>query len=213
MQEILLGIGGVRLLRALGIAPSTFHMNEGHAAFLTLELIREKMAAGKTFEEAQALTKPECIFTTHTPVEAGHDRFKPELMNYALQRYLSNQIIPFNDILALGRVTPKDTHEPFCMTVLALKLCRAANAVSELHGQVSRHMWQHLYNVPEESSSHRPHHQWHSPARLDERFRAPVLAAQAHGFPQRRMATSNSSAKNSAPTGLPPSITRISGKR
>ena len=150
MQEILLGIGGVRLLRALGIAPSTFHMNEGHAAFLTLELIREKMAAGKTFEESQTLTKPECIFTTHTPVEAGHDRFTPELMNYALQRYLGNQIIPFKDILALGRVKPDDEHEPFCMTVLALKLCRAANAVSELHGQVSRHMWQHLYSVPED---------------------------------------------------------------
>jgi starch phosphorylase len=150
MQEILLGIGGVRLLRTLGLAPSTFHMNEGHAAFLTLELIREKMAAGKTFEEAQVLTKPECIFTTHTPVEAGHDRFTPELMNYALQRYLANQLIPFNDILALGRVKPEDAAEPFCMTVLALKLCRAANAVSELHGQVSRHMWQHLYNVPEE---------------------------------------------------------------
>jgi len=149
MQEILLGIGGVRLLRKLGLAPSTFHMNEGHAAFLTLELIREKMAAGKTFEEAQALTKPECIFTTHTPVEAGHDRFTPELMNYALQRYLSNQLVPFNDILALGRVQPENEHEPFCMTVLALKLCRAANAVSELHGQVSRHMWQSLYNVPE----------------------------------------------------------------
>ena len=149
MQEILLGIGGVRLLRTLGLTPSTFHMNEGHAAFLTLELIREKMAAGKTFEEAQALTKPECIFTTHTPVEAGHDRFSPELMNYALQRYLSNQLVPFNDVLALGRVKPEDEHEPFCMTVLALKLCRAANAVSELHGQVSRHMWQSLYNVPE----------------------------------------------------------------
>ena len=145
MQEILLGIGGVRLLRALGLEPSTFHMNEGHAAFLTLELIREKMAAGKTFAEAQTLTKPECIFTTHTPVEAGHDRFSPELMNYALQRYLANQLIPFNDILGLGRVKPEDAHEPFCMTVLALKLCRAANAVSELHGQVSRHMWQSLY--------------------------------------------------------------------
>ena len=149
MQEILLGIGGVRLLRKLGHAPSTFHMNEGHAAFLTLELIREKMAAGKTFEEAQVLTKPECIFTTHTPVEAGHDRFSAELMNYALQRYLANQLIPFNDILGLGRVKPADDQEPFCMTVLALKLCRAANAVSELHGQVSRHMWQSLYNVPE----------------------------------------------------------------
>jgi starch phosphorylase len=149
MQEILLGIGGVRLLRTLGIEPSTFHMNEGHAAFLTLELIREKMASGKTYAEAQALTKTECIFTTHTPVEAGHDRFSPELMNFTLQRYLATQTIPFNDILALGRVQPDDEHEPFCMTVLALKLSRAANAVSELHGQVSRHMWQRLYNVPE----------------------------------------------------------------
>src|SRR6202040_940454 len=73
MQEILLGVGGVRLLRTLGIEPSPVHMNEGHAAFLTLELIREKMAEGKSFAEAQAETKPECIFTTHTPVEAGHD--------------------------------------------------------------------------------------------------------------------------------------------
>jgi starch phosphorylase len=150
MQEILLGIGGVRLLRTLGIDPSTFHMNEGHAAFLTLELIREKMASGKTFAEAQALTKTECIFTTHTPVEAGHDRFSPELMNFTLQRYLATQTIPFNDILALGRVKPEDEQEPFCMTVLALKLSRAANAVSELHGRVSRHMWQRLYNVPED---------------------------------------------------------------
>ena len=150
MQEILLGIGGVRLLRALGLEPSTFHMNEGHAAFLTLELIREKMAAGKTFEEAQKLTKPECIFTTHTPVEAGHDRFSSELMNYALQRYLVNLNLPFKGILALGRVKPDDANELFCMTVLALKLCRSANAVSELHGQVSRQMWQHLYNVPED---------------------------------------------------------------
>src|SRR5438477_6957036 len=73
MQEMLLGIGGVRLLRALGVQPSTFHMNEGHAAFLTLELIREKIEAGKTFAQASALTKTECLFTTHTPVEAGHD--------------------------------------------------------------------------------------------------------------------------------------------
>ena len=150
MQEILLGIGGVRLLRALGLEPSTFHMNEGHAAFLTLELIREKMAAGKSLAEAQKLTKPECIFTTHTPVEAGHDRFSVELMNYALQRYLVNLNLPFKDVIALGRVKPEDTHELFCMTVLALKLCRSANAVSELHGQVSREMWQHLYNVPED---------------------------------------------------------------
>src|SRR5215469_14678356 len=95
MQEILLGIGGVRLLRVLGIEPSTFHMNEGHAAFLTLELIREKVAAGKSAAEAQALTKRECLFTTHTPVEAGHDRFSPDLVSYAMQRYLSRLPIPF----------------------------------------------------------------------------------------------------------------------
>jgi starch phosphorylase len=145
MQETLLGIGGVRLLRALGIEPSTFHMNEGHAAFLTLELVREKLAAGKKIAEAYAATKQECLFTTHTPVEAGHDRFSPELMNYALQRYLGTLPVPLNDILALGRVNAQNAEEPFCMTVLALKLSRAANGVSELHGEVSRQMWQALY--------------------------------------------------------------------
>jgi len=151
MQEILLGIGGVRLLRRLGIAPSTFHMNEGHAAFLTLELIREKIAGGKTATEAQLLTKQECLFTTHTPVEAGHDRFTPDLMNYALQRYLGLLPLPITEVLALGRVAPANPLESFCMTVLALKLSRAANGVSELHGQVSRHMWQSLYpGVPED---------------------------------------------------------------
>jgi starch phosphorylase len=150
MQEILLGVGGVRLLRKLGIEPSTFHMNEGHAAFLTLELIREKIVSGKNFKEAIKATKTECLFTTHTPVEAGHDRFTPDLMNYALQRYLGLLPVAFNEILALGRVHPENAQESFCMTVLALKLSRAANGVSELHGQVSRHMWQSLYpNVPE----------------------------------------------------------------
>ncbi len=150
MQEMLLGVGGVRLLRALKLEPSTFHMNEGHAAFLSLELMREKMATGKNFAEAQAATKKQCLFTTHTPVEAGHDRFTPDLMSYAMQRFLATLAIPFADIVALGRVKADDAHEPFCMTVLALKLSRAANGVSELHGQISREMWQHLYNVPVE---------------------------------------------------------------
>ncbi|MCW5555274.1 MAG: alpha-glucan family phosphorylase [Verrucomicrobiae bacterium] len=151
MQEVLLGMGGVRLLRALGIQPSLFHMNEGHAAFLTLELIRERMAAGKPFAKAVAETKTECFFTTHTPVEAGHDRFSPELMDYALHRFRVHTTVPFEDLMALGRVKPDDKHEPFCMTVLALKLSRAANGVSELHGRVSRHMWHSLYpNVPVE---------------------------------------------------------------
>jgi starch phosphorylase len=149
MQEILLGIGGTRLLRTLGVQPSTFHMNEGHAAFLTLELIREKMAAGKSYSDAIIATKAECHFTTHTPVEAGHDRFTPALMDYALHAYRALLTVPWPDIMGLGRVNPADANEPFCMTVLALKVSRAANAVSELHGEVSREMWQCLYpNTP-----------------------------------------------------------------
>ena len=145
MQEMLLGIGGVRLLRALGVEPSVFHLNEGHAAFLTLELIRERLAAGKSFPDAVNETKAECVFTTHTPVEAGHDRFSPDLMDYAMHRFRAQFPTPFPELLKLGRVNPQDSHEPFCMTVLALKLSRAANAVSELHGRVSRHMWHSLY--------------------------------------------------------------------
>jgi starch phosphorylase len=146
MQEMVLGIGGVRLLRACGVTPSVFHMNEGHAAFLTLELVREKMAAGKKFEQALAQTRTECLFTTHTPVEAGHDRFSPDLMDYAMQRFRSQIPVPFSEIMKLGRVNPQNLQEPFCMTVLALKVSRAANAVSELHGRVSRHMWHSLYS-------------------------------------------------------------------
>ncbi len=145
MQEMLLGIGGVRLLRALGMQPSVFHMNEGHAAFLTLELIREKMAAGKSYPDALSETRGECIFTTHTPVEAGHDRFSPDLMDYAMHRFRAQLPVPFPEVMKLGRVNPQNLQEPFCMTVLALKLSRAANAVSELHGRVSRHMWHGLY--------------------------------------------------------------------
>jgi starch phosphorylase len=145
MQEMLLGIGGVRLLRTLGVQPSVFHMNEGHAAFLTLELIREKMTAGKSLPESLSQTKAECIFTTHTPVEAGHDRFSPDLMDYAMHRFRTQIPAPFGELMKLGRVNPQNAQEPFCMTVLALKLSRSANAVSELHGRVSRHMWHSLY--------------------------------------------------------------------
>lgn len=145
MQEILLGIGGVRLMRALKVAPSVYHMNEGHAAFLTLELIREKLDAGMTYEQALEQTRSECLFTTHTPVEAGHDRFSPDLMDYAMHRFRTRISTPFAELMKLGRVNPEDKQEPFCMTVLALKLSRAANGVSELHGRVSRHMWHSLY--------------------------------------------------------------------
>lgn len=145
MQEVLLGLGGVRLLRALRIQPSVFHMNEGHVAFVSLELIREKIAEGCSFEEALARTRQQCVFTTHTPVDAGHDRFSPDLVRYALQRFQPQVTASFDELMLLGRVDPNNEQEPFCMTVLALKASRAANAVSELHGRVSRKMWQVLY--------------------------------------------------------------------
>ncbi len=145
MQEVLLGVGGVRLLRTLGVAPSVFHMNEGHAAFLTLELLREKLAAGLSFADAQAQTKQQCIFTTHTPVEAGHDRFNSDLVLYALRKLMGQLSLSLDGMMALGRVDPQNARESFCMTVLGLKLSRAANGVSELHGKVSRQMWHPLW--------------------------------------------------------------------
>jgi starch phosphorylase len=151
MQEILLGIGGVRLMRALGVEPSVFHMNEGHAAFLVFELLREKLAAGQKFAAALETTRKECIFTTHTPVEAGHDRFTPDLMSFALMKMQQQLKLTPEVFLGLGRVDPKSQVEPFCMTVLALKVSRSANGVSELHGQVSREMWHGLFpGVPVE---------------------------------------------------------------
>lgn len=151
MQEMVLGVGGVRLLRLLGYEPSTWHMNEGHAAFLTLELVREKLAAGLSYPEAVAATKQECLFTTHTPVEAGHDRFPAELVSYAAKKFEKRLKLSNEAFMALGRVDPDNEEEPFCMTVLALRMSRAANGVSELHGQVSRKMWQVLYPGKAES--------------------------------------------------------------
>jgi starch phosphorylase len=149
-QEILLGVGGVNLLRALGNDPDVFHMNEGHAAFLALELVREKMTDGASFDQALDSTRHESIFTTHTPVPAGHDRFNPELIRYALCRYEEHLNLSHEKLMALGRLNPDDANETFCMTVLALNTTRSANGVSELHGAVSRNMWQKKYNVPVE---------------------------------------------------------------
>jgi starch phosphorylase len=145
MQEVVLGMGGVKFLRKLGINPSVFHMNEGHAAFLALELIREKLGLGKSFADALAATKQQCIFTTHTPVEAGHDRFSSSLVDYALKNVAAQLKLSLDELMALGRVNPANPAEPFCMTVLALKAARAANGVSALHGQVSRQMWHCLW--------------------------------------------------------------------
>ena len=147
MQEILLGVGGVRLLRRLGIAPSIFHMNEGHAAFLVFELIREQIEIGNSFQKAFQKAKKQCLFTTHTPVPAGHDRFTSSLMDDAAGHFCNQLKVNASELLALGRVDPSNPNEDFCMTVLALKAARAANGVSELHGAVSREMWKCLYSV------------------------------------------------------------------
>ncbi|MCS7083248.1 MAG: alpha-glucan family phosphorylase [Bacteroidetes bacterium] len=144
-QEALLGIGGVRLLRALGLKPDVFHLNEGHCAFLTLELLREARAQGLELEEAWDQVRARCVFTTHTPVDAGHDRFPAELVERVLGGYRIELGLSQDQLLALGRVNTGDSHEPLCMTVLALKGSRWANGVSRLHGEVSRHMWQSLY--------------------------------------------------------------------
>lgn len=144
-QEIVLGIGGVRLLRALGVAPSVFHMNEGHSAFLTLELLREQLRQKKPLAEGEAFVKQHCVFTTHTPVPAGHDRFDLGLMNAAFPAFASSSGISVDQLVKYGRVHPDDPNEPFTMTVLALRMCRAANGVSELHGKVSQQMWKELY--------------------------------------------------------------------
>ncbi|MEN9266256.1 MAG: alpha-glucan family phosphorylase, partial [Thermostichales cyanobacterium BF4_bins_65] len=144
-QEIVLGIGGVRLLRKLGLSPSVYHMNEGHAAFLTLELLREEVAKGTSFLEAEAKVRSQCIFTTHTPVPAGHDAFIPEEMDMFFSHYWPMLGISREHFLSLGARRSGDPWEPFNMTVLALRYARSSNGVSRLHGHVSRQMWQVLY--------------------------------------------------------------------
>jgi glycogen phosphorylase len=144
-QEIVLGIGGVRFLRAIGAKPGTFHMNEGHSAFLTLELLREQLAAGRHRDHAEETVRKHCVFTTHTPVPAGHDRFDGGLMSAAFSGFSSSIGIPVEELMAFGREVPANPSEPFTMTVLALKFCRSANGVSELHGHVSQDMWKGLY--------------------------------------------------------------------
>ncbi len=144
-QEIVLGIGGVRFLRALGVRPSVYHMNEGHSAFLTLELLRDHASAAETHAEAMERVRSVCVFTTHTPVPAGHDRFDAGLVGAALPRFAASLGMTMEEIMKLGRLHPDQPAEPFTMTVLALRMSRGANGVSELHGDVSRRMWQDLY--------------------------------------------------------------------
>jgi len=146
-QEMVLGLGGWRLLRALGLEPEICHLNEGHAAFAVLERAHNFMEeSGHPFEVALAVTRAGNLFTTHTAVAAGFDRFSPALMKQYLAGYAEKKIgIPLEDLLALGRENPADSSEPFNMAYLAIRGSGSVNAVSRLHGKVSRRLFQPLF--------------------------------------------------------------------
>jgi starch phosphorylase len=146
-QELLLGIGGWRLLAALGIRPEVCHLNEGHAAFAVLERARTFMQeTGESFEVALAATRAGNLFTTHTAVAAGFDRFNPALIEQYLGRYAEEKLgISLHDLLAMGRLNPNDPSESFNMAYLAIRGSGAVNGVSRLHGEVSRHLFESLF--------------------------------------------------------------------
>ncbi|WP_352413802.1 alpha-glucan family phosphorylase [Thermus sp.] len=143
-QELLLGIGGVRLLRALGLSPKVWHMNEGHSAFMGLERVRELVAEGLSFREALEVAAAGALFTTHTPVPAGHDAFPLDLVDKYLGGFWGRLGTDRETFLALG-LEEKPWGPVFSMSNLALRLSRRANGVSRLHGAVSRRMFAHLW--------------------------------------------------------------------
>lgn len=148
VQEKILGIGGVRLLRKLGVDPSVYHLNEGHAAFSTLELAREYLEhrESETFADAARAVKGQCVFTTHTPVAAGNDVFAPDVLIQCFSREFIDALrLTTGEFLALGRAVLSDDTESFGMTPLALRMCRSANGVSRKHGEVSRALWLKMF--------------------------------------------------------------------
>ncbi|HVT61379.1 MAG TPA: alpha-glucan family phosphorylase [Thermoanaerobaculia bacterium] len=145
-QEILLGVGGFRALGKTGIFPSVVHLNEGHSAFALLEWARQRVEReGLAADDALREVGAASVFTTHTPVEAGNESFRPELARRHLETLAGGLGMPVEDVLELGAERPEESGAPFLPTVLALRLCHRANAVSALHGRVSRRMWQGLY--------------------------------------------------------------------
>jgi len=145
-QELMLGVGGFRALKTMGISPGVLHLNEGHSGFAVFEAINNRMKEeGIDFNAAASQIPREVIFTTHTPVPAGHDRFNADLIEEHLGPLREQLGISHDNLMGFGREYPTDSGEQFCMTVLGLKLSRRANAVSSLHGEVSRAMWRCLY--------------------------------------------------------------------
>jgi starch phosphorylase len=148
VQEKVLGLGGVRLLRKLGIDPSVYHLNEGHAAFSTLELASEFLAENpaKSFADAVEDVRAKCVFTTHTPVAAGNDNFRPDtLVACFSNEFIDSLKLNKDEFIKLGRANPDDNNEYFGMTPLAIRMCRSSNAVSEKHGDVSRKLWLKMF--------------------------------------------------------------------
>jgi len=142
---VLLGVGGVLALDALGERPTVFHLNEGHAAFASLARTAALVRRGRSLEEAMVLVRRSTVFTTHTPVAAGHDRYEPRLVVRALRQVVRDLKMSDEALLALGG-EHGEAKEPFCMTALALRLAEHANGVAALHGRVTREMWMHLYD-------------------------------------------------------------------
>ncbi len=147
VQEMLLGIGGVRLLRQLGVTPSVYHLNEGHSAFLTLELAREVMRERQMkMADAIPIVREQCVFTTHTPVAAGNDEFDASLVLRAFGSEYAHELgLSEEEFLDLGRIDPGEKSERYGLTPLAIRMCRSTNGVSRKHGEVSRALWQKLF--------------------------------------------------------------------
>jgi glycogen phosphorylase len=145
-QEVVLGIGGLKFLRAIGAETDVYHMNEGHCAFLAFELMRELMDGGMSRADAEEAVREQCVFTTHTPVMAGHDRFEPELFLEVMYPMRDALGLSDYDFLMYGRVHADDRLEWFTMTVLGLNLARKSNGVSRLNGEVAREQWHAMYS-------------------------------------------------------------------
>jgi starch phosphorylase len=167
-QEILLGIGGVRALRALGVEPAVWHINEGHSALLSLERMRERIEGhGEDLDRARAMVAADAVFTTHTPVPAGNESFDEPLIRKYLDSWCERCGVPFERLMALGRAYP-DQPDQFNLTALGLRTCSRTTGVSELHGNVANGMWRHLWEREGDDSSGTP---WiRPPAPRDDRF-------------------------------------------
>jgi starch phosphorylase len=173
-QEFLLGIGGVRMLRALGIAPTVWHANEGHSAFLTLERIRELIQKGSTHADACETIRQSTVFTTHTPVPAGHDVFPHYLMDRYFAGYWEQLGLSREDFLRLGD-TPESQGQGFNMTALAIRMAAHVNGVSREHGQVSREMTSISRLASRLNKSDPQRDQWYPCADMDRTGTPPTI--------------------------------------